>query len=159
MEKELDTMDREILRFLEGDLPVEPHPFRELADRLGTDEEEIISRIRSLSEAGFIKRLGAVVKHTRVGYRYNAMVVWKMNREQIDRVKEFSRGNRGMSHVYVRKVYPGKWEYNMYTMLHAESEGELLNLIEKISDLTGCDDYRVLRTLKEFKKSSSRYMR
>ncbi len=148
-----------LLDFLEGDIPLESRPFLAIAEKLGYDEESVVKLINKLLSDRVIKRLGAVVKHTKVGFVHNAMVVWKMNTDQVNLLREFIVRVKGISHAYVRKVYPGIWEYNVYTMLHARNEGELSELIEEISDHTGCDEYRVLRTIKEFKKSSPKYVR
>ena len=38
-----DELDREIIKFLQGDLPLEPHPYAGLAERLQVSEEEIVA--------------------------------------------------------------------------------------------------------------------
>ena len=159
MADKFEPLQMMILDFVEDDLPLVSRPFEELAGKIGVPEEKIVEEVKRLMDSGVIRRFGAIVKHTRVGFKENAMVVWKMKEDQIVEIEKIVKEDRRISHVYIRKTYPGKWDYNLYTMLHARNETELAELIEKISDITGCDDFRVLRTLKEFKKSSPRYVR
>ena len=57
-----------------------------------------------------------------------------------------------MTHLYTRTVFPGRWEYPLFAMIHAESEDELQNIIGRLSEESKIDDYIVLKTLKEYKK-------
>jgi hypothetical protein len=46
----------------------------------------------------------------------------------------------------------------MFTMLHARSDEELVDLVSRVSQRTGLNDYLVIKSLKEFKKASMKYI-
>lgn len=41
---ELTELDRRLLNALQKDFPVDAHPFRQVAARLGTDEETVLAQ-------------------------------------------------------------------------------------------------------------------
>jgi hypothetical protein len=59
-----------------------------------------------------------------------------------------------VTHCYFRHTYPS-WPYNMYTMLHARSDRECRRLIRQLAEVSGVRDYKVLDTIKEFKKTKT----
>jgi hypothetical protein len=62
-----------------------------------------------------------------------------------------------VSHCYQRPVYPGRWEYNIFTMIHSKSKEDALSVMERISSLTGINDRDSLESIKEFKKVRVQY--
>ncbi len=153
-----DKLDREIIKFLQGSLPLESRPYAELAEHLQVSEEEIVARIGSLADRGIIRRLGAVLRHQRAGYRVNAMVAWKTDVSNQDRSGQIMAEFPQVSHCYLREV-PPDFAYNLFSMIHARSEEELKHLVAEISLRTGLDDYLVIRSIKEMKKVSMEYYR
>ncbi len=152
-----DEDDRKILRLLQGDLPMESHPFRDLAQAMNMLEEDIIGRVQKLQEKGTIRRWGAVLRHQQAGFVANAMVAWKAGAEQGDESGSLMAGFKEISHCYLREV-PDEFGYNMFSMIHARTDQELKELIGKVSDQTGLKDYIVIKSLKEFKKASMEYI-
>jgi len=151
-----DELDREIIKFLQGDLPLEPHPYAGLAERLQVSEEEIVARIGSLVDRAIIRRMGAVLRHQRAGYKVNAMVAWKTNLNNQDRCGQIMAEYEQVSHCYLRQVPPG-FDYNLFSMIHARSRQELDDLVMEISVRTGLEEYVVIRSIKEMKKVSMEY--
>ncbi len=84
------------------------------------------------------------------------MVVWAADEPTLDLVGKSLLQNRRVSHCYVRPLFKD-FPYNLYTMLHAQSCEELLEIIGKISSETGLKKYEVLESVREFKKSSPVY--
>lgn len=151
-----DEMDREILRFIQGDIPLRSRPYQELAEHLGLSEDEVVSRIDSLIKRGVIRRMGAILRHQKAGYSVNAMTAWRVDAAQADRAGQIMADFAEVSHCYLRQV-PPEFGYNLFAMLHARSEAELNQIIGEMSDRTGLKDYSVYRSIKEYKKVSMEY--
>ncbi|HDH86828.1 MAG TPA: Lrp/AsnC family transcriptional regulator, partial [Desulfobacteraceae bacterium] len=52
----LDDLEKKIIHFLQGDLPLTERPFAVLAKRIGIDEGELLDRIKLLKEQGMLRR-------------------------------------------------------------------------------------------------------
>lgn len=152
-----DEIDTQIIQFLQGDIPLESNPFAGLALNMDISEQELLDRIHSLQAKGIIRRWGAVLRHQKAGYSCNAMVAWQVEPEQMDRAGEIMAGIKEISHCYLREV-PDQFNFQLFSMVHARNEQELENAISRISELTNINDYAVLRSLREFKKVSMRYV-
>ena len=85
------------------------------------------------------------------------MGIWKTNNEEADKNGKIMSSVKEVSHCYLRPVYPGRWEYNIFTMIHAKSKDEAWSIMDKISSLTGLMDFGALESTKEFKKVRVKY--
>lgn len=152
----INDIDREIIRFIQGDIPVEPHPFLSLAQRLNLSEDEIIARIRHLKEHGIIRRFATILGHYRVGFTANAMVAWKVETEDADQAGMIMASYDQVSHCYLRDV-PKEFRYNFFSMIHASNDEAMERLVEEISWETGIKDYIIIRSIRELRKVSMEY--
>ena len=151
------NIDREIIRFIQGDIPVEPRPFASLANRLNLSEEEIVERIRDLQDQGMIRRFAAILRHYNAGFNANAMVAWKVALEDADRVGMIMAGFDEVSHCYLRDV-PEEFGYNLFSMIHARSNEQILTLLKQLASQTGLSDYIIIKSIQELKKVSMEYV-
>lgn len=151
-----DEKDVQIIKFLQGDIPLESRPFKEMALSLQMSEEEVLERIKDMEKRGIMRRWGAVLRHQKAGYGYNAMVAWKAAPEEADQAGAIMAAAKEISHCYLREVRPD-FAYNMFSMIHGRSAAELEDTIKHIAELTGLDDYTVLKSIREFKKVSMRF--
>jgi DNA-binding Lrp family transcriptional regulator len=150
-----DNSQYNLLRQLQGDLPVEKRPFRAVASRAGTDEEGVLDTVRSLMQQGIIRKFGAILRHQRAGITRNAMVIWVVPPDRTEEAGSVFTSFQEITHCYERRP-PFQGRYNLFTMIHA-GKGALENLIARISSKAGIEDYKVLESLEEFKKSSMEY--
>lgn len=153
---ELSSLDKAIVRALQGDLPLGLEPYKEIADSLGIGEEELLSRLRELRERGIMRRVGAILRHRRAGFRANAMAVWKVEPSDVERAGEVMASFREVSHCYERPPFPG-FPYRLFCMIHGRGEEECREVAEKISRETGLKEYELLFSTRELKKTSMRY--
>ena len=116
-------------------------------------EDEVVDRIRSMIGEGMIRRLGARINHRNLGIVHNAMVVWKVPGDLVDETGMTMSGYPEVTHCYERECIPGRWEYNLYTVLHGYSREEVEGHIRQISVLTGITDYKILYSIKELKRA------
>jgi len=151
-----DEMDRKILKFMQGDIPVQSRPYQAIAGELGWTENQVAARIQDLTEQGIIRRVGAILRHRKAGFAVNAMTAWRVDNNQADIVGAILAGFDQVSHCYLRQV-PPEFSYNIFAMVHAHDENELLQLIGEMSNRTGIDNYSVFRSIKEYKKVSMEY--
>ena len=149
-------IDRELIRALQADLPLTGRPFRAAAETLGISEAELIGRIQAWQGEGVIRKFGAVLRHQRAGVSSNAMVVFNVPDAKIATAGKTLADFPAVSHCYERPRFPG-FAYNLYAMTHGKSQAELALTIKKLARAIAVDDYQVLNSGKEYKKSSPTY--
>jgi DNA-binding Lrp family transcriptional regulator len=152
----IDELDKKIIGFLQKDIPLEPMPYKILADQLGVPEDEVLNRIRVMVSSGVIRRLGATLYHQEAGFKANAMVAWVIPEQEIDETGHIMAGFKEVTHCYHRRPQRD-WRYNLFTMIHGDTREECYSIAERMSEQTGVKDYSILFSEKEFKKTSMEY--
>lgn len=141
----------EILKVIQEPIPFIHNPFSYYAQKLNLTEGEVIELIKDYIQKGIIRRFGAILKHNRAGFLVNAMVVIKVEEEEIDKIgKELSKFHV-VTHCYKRTSY-ADWSYNLYAMVHAKTEEEFEKYLKEIKSIIGSRKMMVLRSLHEYKK-------
>ena len=152
----IDDVDKKVIALIQGDLPLDLRPFARLAEKVGLTEEAFIERVKAMKARGIIRRFGATLYHQEAGFSSNAMVAWLVPDDRIDTVGKMMAAYREITHCYQRR--PQKdWKYNLYTMLHGDTRDDCIQTARRISEKTGIEDYAVLFSEKEFKKTSMEY--
>ncbi|MFH1097870.1 MAG: AsnC family transcriptional regulator [Candidatus Desantisbacteria bacterium] len=152
----LDKYDRKILTLIHK-LPACSQPYQVVAEQVGLSEEEVLERIKGYIQQGFIRRMGITVNHFLTGFKANAMVAWRVKAQDVDRVGEMLSALPCITHCYERGV-DVDWEYNIFAMFHARTRQELEQTVEEIAGEMGVSDYKILYTLKEWKKDGRKYL-
>ncbi|MCL1917343.1 MAG: AsnC family transcriptional regulator [Peptococcaceae bacterium] len=155
---DFNEADKKLIVELQAGLPLVSRPFAELGERVGLSEAQVLGRVREWKEAGVLRRLGAALRHRKVGYSGNALLVWKIPEDRVGEVGKKFAALPEVSHCYERQVLP-QWPYSLYTMVHGATEEACLALAKKLVDLAGVSehDYDVLYSYAELKKSSMEY--
>ena len=152
----LTDLNKKIIREIQTDLPIAPRPFLEVARKLNITEKDLLERVQGLIDKGYIRRFGATLRHRKVGINANAMSVWLVLDEDIERVGEIIASFKEVTHCYERHTLPD-WKYNLYAMIHAKTRDGCLEIVKKISQRTGIKEYELLFSTEEFKKTSMEY--
>lgn len=152
----LSELDMQIVKELQSGLPLVTKPFEVLARRVGISEEEFIARVHAIQQQGIMRRIGAALRHRKVGFVANAMIVWQIPEEKIEAVGKLMAGLPEVTHCYQRASAP-QWPYNLYTMVHGHNREECRVTAEKLAELVGVKQYRLLFSVAELKKSSMKY--
>lgn len=152
----VDQQDKAMIRALQGDLPGTLTPFADLAKELAWEEGAVLDRTQKLVNAGLIRRFGAVLRHQKAGFTANAMGVWIVPEEKAEEIGKIMAAFREVSHIYQRPTLPD-WPYNLFTMIHGRSAEECQEVMKSISQATGIQDYDMLFSQMELKKSSMQY--
>lgn len=152
----LNSFDKKIIRRLQENISITATPYSEIASELNMKEEELIDKIKTYNEMGILKRIGAILYHRKAGFNANAMVVWKINDEELDKIGKYMASISEVSHCYERKPF-GSWDYNLYTMIHEKDRESCNKIIKKIAIDIGVENYKILYSTKELKKTSMKY--
>ena len=153
---EISERDKAVIRALQGEFPICEEPYKVLAEQIGMTEEEFIDRVKKLSEQKKIRKMGAVLKHRKAGFIANALCAWYVSPERLDEVAQEMIKNPAVSHCYDRSTTPN-WNYNLYTMIHAKSRQECDEIIKNLAETTGLDQFQILYSKKEWKKTAMKY--
>jgi siroheme decarboxylase len=152
----LTKLDKRIIASIQGDIPITERPYLEIAEQLEISEDVLLERLKKLCDKGVIRRFGATLRHQKSGYQANAMVVWQVDEDDIDTVGEKMAAFRAVSHCY-RRNSKDDWPYNLYTMIHAKDEASCREITRNISAETSIDNYTLLFSREELKKTSMEY--
>lgn len=152
----LSGKDKALIRVLQEDLPICPEPYHEIARRLGMNPDEVISKVRVWTESGVIRRFGASVRHRSMGYKSNCMVVWNAPEGRVAEAGHLFAGFPEVTHCYRRPTFPG-WPYCLYTMIHGTDREGIEALARRMSEAAGLDDYKMVYSVREWKKTSMKY--
>lgn len=153
----LDETDKKILMLLQDDFPLVSRPFLEASEKLGIPEDEIIERIRAMMESGVVRRFSAAIRHRKLGITANPMVGFKVPAERVEEVGKKLAAFDEVTHCYERPTVPGKWKYSVFAMVHDYDREEAEKTVEKIAKAVDVNDYMLLYSTKEFKKTYKRY--
>ncbi|MBM3904907.1 MAG: Lrp/AsnC family transcriptional regulator [Thaumarchaeota archaeon] len=148
--------DKEFIRHLQKDLPVVDRPFLPAANALGMTEEQVFEKLAYYEEIGVMRRYAAILRHRDVGFVANGMIVWRVPEDQIEPVGAKLGAFPQISHCYQRPVYPD-WPYNVFSMVHCKSIPEAEEMAKDIQKHISVDDYRILFSSREFKKTRVEY--
>lgn len=152
----MSELDKNVVRALQGDFPLVPEPYKELAARAGVTEEVFLARVRAMAERHMIRKMGAVLRHREVGFAANALCAWEVPTERLDAVATAMAASPAVSHCYDRNTAPG-WPYNLYTMIHGHSRAECEAIADQLGRENGIASRVMLYSKKEWKKTSMKY--
>lgn len=152
----LTEIQKSIIKILQEDLPDSLEPFTEIAKELYISEEELFQEINFLINEGYLRRLGAILAHRKIGLNYNPMIVIETKKEHIDSLGEKLSAFSEVTHCYNRPRMDN-FPYDLYAMIHCNSEEEAIRIVEKITNDERIISYQLLYSIKEYKKTSMKY--
>ena len=150
-----DETDIKLIKCIQDGIPLTERPYRDIGNALWLSEDEVVSRLGRLIKEKKIRRFAASVAHRKIGINSNAMTVWRVPSERVDEVGPIMAGFPEVTHCYERPTFPD-WPYNVFTMIHGYTDEECERVIEAIKEKTGLEDYVILYSEKEFKKTGTR---
>lgn len=153
----MEEKDIAIIRALQSeDVFFDINPFKRVADSLGMEMPVLLEKVESLKEAGIIRRFGAAMTPHKAGFNSNAMVTWNVDPASEDKSAEAMAAHPRVSHCYLRDGFEG-FPFTLYTMVHASSPEEMEEILDELAELGKVKERRVLKSVKEYKKSSPVY--
>lgn len=151
----MDDLDIRLIKKVQDGLVLTKRPYELAGEEMGLSEEEVIRRLSSLVAEGVIRRFAAAIGHRAVGIVANAMIVWKIPAEDVEKAGRIVASFKDVTHCYERAMQ-SDWPYNLYAMIHSRSREECLKMASQISKAIGFDEYKVLFSDVEYKKTSAR---
>ena len=141
----MDDLDRRLLMELQHHFPVVAEPYAELAERLGSSEEEIISRVQALKDGGLIRKIGPVFEPARLG-AVSALVAMRVARDRIEAVAEAANAYPEVTHNYEREA-----EVNLWFTIIARDQDRLEQVFRELAATSGVEQAHLLPAERRFK--------
>jgi len=153
----LSAIEVKIVQELQKNLPLVSKPYEEIATGLGITEEELLDKIKAMKEKGYIRRLGAALRHREVGIAANAMIVWEIPEEDCERIGKAVAAFPQVTHCYQRPIKED-WPFSLFAMIHFPTRQECEEMAKEISKEIGEHyPYKLLYSSQELKKTSMKY--
>src|SRR4051794_24131673 len=153
---DLSQLEVDAIRVVQEDLPNTVNPFAAYGAHLGVDETKVLELLRSFKERKLMRRFAAVMNHRNAGFKANAMGVWAVPDDELEEIGPRMAGFAAVSHCYRRPTYDD-WPYSVFTMVHGRSARDCEATIEAIRADTGVDEFCLLWSVKEYKKTRVMY--
>jgi DNA-binding Lrp family transcriptional regulator len=141
----LDKADRLILNEIQRNFPVRHRPFLALARKLKLKEKEILQRVQRLKAAGIIRRIGASLSASAVGFT-STLCAAKVPQGKIGEFVAVVNTYPGVTHNYEREG-----DFNIWFTLIAPSKKKINQILAEISAKTGVKGILNLPAIKTFK--------
>jgi len=152
----LSDLEVATIGVVQEDLPLDARPFAVQAAQIGTTEDELLRLLASFQERKLMRRFAAVMNHRSAGFKANAMGVWAVPDDELAEIGPRMAGFALVSHCYRRPTYED-WPYSVFTMVHGKNARECEETIAAIQAETGVDEYALLWSIKEYKKTRVKY--
>ncbi len=141
----LDRIDRAILNEIQSHFPLKARPYREVAERLGLAEKEVILRVERMAQGGIIRRIGANFNSRKLGF-CSTLCAARVPAEKLPRFVEAVNRYVGVTHNYEREG-----DYNIWFTFIAETQEIIESALKEIKRRTGVRDLISLPAEKIFK--------
>jgi DNA-binding Lrp family transcriptional regulator len=148
--------DKDFIRELQKDMEIIDEPFVKAANNLGITETELFEKMKQYEDIGVMRRFAAILRHRQIGFTANGMIVWKVPEDRISEVGAKLGAFPQVSHCYERPTY-SDWPYNVFSMIHCKTHDEANEMAKTIKNQIQVDDYRILFSSREFKKTRVEY--
>jgi len=144
---------------VEQGLPIEPRPFLVLAKQIDSTEQTVIDTISQWQQNGLIKRFGLVVKHRSLGYTANAMVVFDIPEQHVERIGSLLSLENAVTLCYQRPRVLPDWPYNLFCMIHGKNREQVLTQLAEICVNHDLESFAksILFSNKAYKQQGGRY--
>ena len=153
----LSDEDKLIIKHTQYDLPITRRPFDGISKKLNMDVNNLLKKLAEYKEVGIIRRFSGLLHHRNAGFNANGMSVWEVPEDKIEDYGTLMSSFKAVTHCYERTTNE-YWKYNLFCMIHGKTKEDVYDVIELIKNEIGEDlSYRVLFSLKEFKKVRLRY--
>lgn len=144
-----DSVDRRILNTIQTNFPIHPRPYKVIAEKLGLDEDELISKIRQMKDDELIRRIGGNFSPDKLGY-FSTLCAAMVPEDKIERFTRTVNAYAGVTHNYIRDH-----KFNIWFTFIAPSVDIIEANLKEISKKTGVDTILNLPATHLFKISAN----
>lgn len=155
----IEEKDVALLAAIEDGIPLCETPFAEIGTRLQMSEDEVLCRLNRMQDSGVIRRFGLVLQHRPLGFRANAMVVWDVPDDAVDKVAKNITAHDFVTLCYCRARRAPVWPFNLYCMIHGRERQVVESQISRLKLSAGLEHYasRTLFSARRFKQTGARF--
>ena len=155
---ELDQVQRSIVQYFEGDLPVVSEFYGHAAEYLGVEKQLLMQTLKEWRSNGVMRRIGLLLRHRGVGFKANGMCCWNVPKDKIYEVGRLVASYFEVTHCYERAMLES-FPFNLFAMIHTTSWDKTQALFQIISDDCGLIGGQLLFSVREFKKTSMQFFK
>ena len=154
-------LQQALIEVISEGLPLVKRPYAEIAARLNCNEAEVIDGIREITERGDLKRFGVVVRHRKLGYRANGMVVWDIPDARVAELGHCIGQYSFVTLCYQRPRRLPEWRYNLFSMIHGQDREAVIDQVAYIVKHCGLQgiEHEILFSKRCFKQRGASYLR
>jgi len=154
-------LQKALIEVISEGLPLVKRPYAEIAERLNCSEAEVIDGIRDITARGDLKRFGVVVRHRKLGYRANGMVVWDVPDARVSEVGHCIGQYSFVTLCYQRPRRLPEWRYNLFSMIHGQDREAVVDQVAYIARQCGLQgiEHEILFSKRCFKQRGASYLR
>jgi DNA-binding Lrp family transcriptional regulator len=145
----IDNTNKTLLNNIQMDFPIDPRPFRIIAQKLGFTESEVIRRIRQMKKDLLIRRIGGNFSPDKLGY-FSTLCAARVSEEKIELFTRTVNSYAGVTHNYQRDH-----AFNIWFTFIAPSVEMIEKSLKEISDATQVEPILNLPATKVFKISAN----
>jgi len=133
----MDEIDKAIINQLQRGFPICTSPYRRIAEQLGIDESELLSRLQSLLTDGVLSRFGPMYHAEQMGGALT-LAAMKVPDQRFDEVSDIVNAFPEVAHNYARNH-----ALNMWFVLATERPEHVQTVIAAIEQKTGLTVYNM----------------
>ena len=139
----MDDIDRKIINSLQGDFPITDRPYRQIAEQLGINEEQLIQHLKRLLEDQTLTRFGPMYDIQKLGGSFSLCAI-QVPEQRFAEVTQIVNSFPEVAHNYERDH-----KFNMWYVLATESLEQIDSTNQAIEKKTGLRVYNMPK-LQEF---------
>ena len=128
---DLDDIDRKILNRIQSNFPINPRPYRAVAEELDLSEDEVLVRLQRLKQCGIIRRVGGNFVPEKLGF-VSTLCAAQVPVDKIGRFAAVVNSFPGVTHNYERDN-----RFNIWFTFIAPSRQQIEDNLEAIRRQTG----------------------
>ena len=98
---EMDELDKTILNRIQTRFPLTTRPYAEIAQEVGTTEDEVLERVFRLKKSGIIRRIGGNFVPGKVGF-VSTLCAAQVPEAHLDHFAQTVNAFPGVTHNYLR---------------------------------------------------------
>jgi DNA-binding Lrp family transcriptional regulator len=133
--------EKRLIQATNQGLPLVSRPYAAIAKQIGSTEARVIEGIQGIVQRGDIKRFGVVVRHRKLGYRANGMVVWDIPDERVAEVGACIGQYNFVTLCYQRPRRLPDWPYNLFSMVHGRDQSGVNKQVRSIAEQCGLQQF------------------
>ena len=138
-------MEKDILKEIQEGIPITKKPFKDIGEKIGIDEKEVVETLKRLKNEKIIRQISPIYDTKSLGYD-SSLVAFKT--DNIEKTAEFINSHPGVSHNYERND-----EFNLWftVAVPPDSKIGLEETVKIMAKETSTKDFVILKTEKLFK--------